>query len=45
MPCPRVTHARFALLIEEVDATFDVAEVQRLCQIYHAVHMEEQEEA
>lgn len=44
IPYPGVTDNRFALLIEESDATFDPDAVQRLCEQYNAVHVEEREE-
>ena len=43
MPCEGVTDNRFALILEETDATFDPDEVKRLCERYNAVHVEERE--
>lgn len=44
LPHPRVTDDRFALLIEEADATFSPAEAAALCARFHAVETEELEE-
>lgn len=44
MPFDGVTDDRFALIIEESDATFDPAEVRRMCERFNAVHVEEREE-
>lgn len=44
MPFPGVTDDRFALILEEKDATFDPEAVRRLCEKYNAVHTEEREE-
>lgn len=41
---PRVTDDRFALLIEEEDATFDPAEARALCARFNVAETEEQEE-
>lgn len=43
LPHPRITDDRFALLIEETDATFDPVEAQALCARFHATLTEEQE--
>lgn len=43
-PFPGVSDDRFALVLEEEDATFDPGEVKSLCQRYNAVHVEEREE-
>ena len=44
MPHPGVTDNKFALLLEESDATFDPDAVRQLCNRFNAVHMEEREE-
>lgn len=44
MPFTRTTDDRFALLIEEEDATFDPEKIRKLCEQYNAVHVEEREE-
>jgi hypothetical protein len=44
MPFPGVTDDRFALILEEKDATFDPDAVRRLCEKFNAVHTEEREE-
>ncbi|MCF6285443.1 MAG: DUF3341 domain-containing protein [Candidatus Hydrogenedentes bacterium] len=44
MPFPGVTDDRFALILEEKDATFNADAVRRLCEKYNAVHTEEREE-
>lgn len=36
-----ITDNRFALVLEESNAAFDVAAVTELCQSFHAVHVEE----
>jgi len=41
---PGVTDDRFAILLEEEDATFDVDEVTKLCQFYNCTHVEERTE-
>ncbi|MGI9517387.1 MAG: DUF3341 domain-containing protein [Pirellulaceae bacterium] len=41
---PGVTDDRFAILLEEQDATFDVEEVTRLCRHFNATHVEERSE-
>jgi hypothetical protein len=41
---PGVTNDRFALVLEESDAAFDVAEVRSLFETHRAVHVEEREE-
>ncbi len=41
---PGVTDDRFAILLEEEDATFDVEEVTKLCQHFHSTHVEERTE-
>jgi hypothetical protein len=41
VPVPRVTDDRFAVLLEETDATFDPQAVRELFERYHAVHTEE----
>lgn len=38
---PRVTNDRFALVLEETDAAFDVSEVTALLKRFHAVSVEE----
>lgn len=43
MPHPRVTDDRFALLIEEVDATFSPTAAAELCARFRAVETEEYE--
>jgi hypothetical protein len=45
MPIAGVTNNRFAVIVEESDSTFDVAEMQHLFRGFHAVHMEEQIQA
>jgi hypothetical protein len=42
--CPGVTNDRFALVIEESDAAFDVAEARSLLEAHGAFHIEEREE-
>ena len=44
LPIRGVTDDKFALLIEETDATFDPVAVQKLCERFNAVHVEEREE-
>ncbi len=44
MPYPGVTDDKFALIIEETDATFDPEAVRLLCEKYNAIHTEEREE-
>lgn len=44
MPFDGVTDHRFALILEEADATFDPTEVRKLCERFNAVHVEEREE-
>jgi len=44
LPCLGITDDRFALLLEETDATFDPGEVRELCERFNTVHMEEREE-
>jgi len=39
-----VTDDKFALLIEEQDATFDPGKVRALCERFNSVHVEEREE-
>lgn len=41
MPHPRVTDDRFALLIQETDATFSPVEAEALCARFNAVETEE----
>jgi hypothetical protein len=41
---PGVTDDRFAILLEEEDATFDVEAVTRLCKQFHSTHVEERTE-
>ncbi len=41
---PRVTNDRFALVLEETDAAFDVPEVTALLQEFHAINVEERVE-
>lgn len=41
---PGVTNDRFALVLEETDASFSAAKVRRLLETYRAVHVEEREE-
>ncbi len=41
---PSVTDNQFALVVEETDASFDVAETARLFEKHHAVHVEERVE-
>ncbi|GMV65536.1 MAG: DUF3341 domain-containing protein [Candidatus Omnitrophica bacterium] len=43
-PFARTTDDRFALLLEEEDATFDPDQVRMLCERYNAVRVEEREE-
>ncbi len=38
---PRVTNDRFALVLEETDAAFDVPQVAALLRRFHAIHVEE----
>ncbi len=45
VPVAGVTDDRFAVLLEETDATFDPDAVRRLFERYHAVHTEERAEA
>ncbi len=45
VPVPGVTDDRFAVLLEETDATFDPEAVRQLFARYHAVHTEERAEA
>ncbi len=45
LPVARVTDDRFAVLLEETDATFDPQAVRELFECYHAVHTEERAEA
>lgn len=40
---PRVTDDRFVLLLEQHDASFDVARVRRLLEQHHAVEVEERD--
>lgn len=40
---PRVTDDRFVLLVEQHDASFDVARVRRLFEHHHAVEVEERD--
>ena len=42
LPASRVTDDRFAVVLEESDSRFDVDEVKRLFDGFHAVHVEEQ---
>ena len=42
LPAPRVTDDRFAVVLEESDSRFDVEEVKRLFDGFHAVQVEEQ---
>ncbi len=44
LPYPGVTDDRFALVLEETDATFDPAAVGRFLTEHHAVHVEERVE-
>lgn len=41
---PGVTDDRFAILLEEEDATFDVEEVTQLCHRFNSIHVEERTE-
>ncbi|HKU23746.1 MAG TPA: DUF3341 domain-containing protein [Terriglobales bacterium] len=41
-PVAGVTDNRFAVVLEEVDSTFDTSKVQRMFEDFHAVHVEEQ---
>ena len=41
---PRVTNDRFALVLEENDAAFDVEEVERFLRGHHALRVEEREQ-
>ena len=41
---PRVTNDRFALVLEESDAAFDVPEVERFLLEHHALRVEEREQ-
>lgn len=41
---PRVTNDRFALVLEEDDATFDVDEIEQFLKKYHAIRVEEREQ-
>ena len=43
LPVDGLTNDRFALLLEESDATFDPSEVRQLCESFNAVHIEERE--
>ncbi len=43
LPFDGITNDRFALFIEESDATFDPGEVRHLCERFNAVHIEERE--
>lgn len=42
LPVAGVTDNRFAVILEQTDSTFEPAEVQRLFETLHAVHVEEQ---
>jgi mono/diheme cytochrome c family protein len=44
LPTPTVTDGRFALVLEESDAAFDVRDVRRLFAEHHAVATEERED-
>jgi len=44
MPLAGVTDHRFALVLEETDAAFDVGKARRMLERFHAVHIEEQVE-
>jgi len=44
MPLGGVTDDRFALVLEETDAAFDVGKVRRMLERFRAVHIEEQVE-
>jgi hypothetical protein len=44
MPLAGVTDHRFALVLEETDAAFDVGLVRGMLERFHAVHIEEQVE-
>lgn len=41
---PGVTDNRFAILLEEEDATFDVEEITELCKHFNSTHVEERTE-
>ncbi|TAN06904.1 MAG: DUF3341 domain-containing protein [Rhizobiaceae bacterium] len=41
---PRVTNDRFALVLEEDDATFVVEEIEQFLKEYHAIRVEEREQ-
>src|SRR5499427_2023682 len=41
---PRVTNDRFALVLEENDAAFNVDEMERFLREHHAIHVEEREQ-
>jgi hypothetical protein len=41
---PGVTDDRFAILLEEEDATFDVEEITQLCKYFNSTHVEERTE-
>ena len=43
LPFDGITNDRFALLLEEADATFDPGEVRQLCERFNAVHIEERQ--
>jgi hypothetical protein len=43
-PFARTTDDQFALVLEEVDATFDPGRIRSLCERFNAVHVEEREE-
>ncbi len=43
LPFEGVTNDKFALLLEETDATFDPGEIRKLCERFNAVHIEERE--
>ena len=42
LPVSGVTDDRFAVVLEETDSRFEAAEVQRMFEGLHAVHVEEQ---
>jgi len=45
LPVPRVTDDRFAVVLEETDATFDKREVTRLFEEFNVLHLEERAES